>query len=306
MNRQKIRFLIPLAIVIAVGVCFALRFEVGNASVFGWQEIALLCPVGALLSMASSHALALHAILSLILFVVVALVAGRVFCGWACPVPVLRGLSSLFRRESGRAEAHVRKGAQTALTERERKLIKESMGGCAEAHKTFDSRHIVLGGGILSALVFGFPVVCLVCPVGLTFATVFLLVRAFGFGDASWGLLLAPAFLLLEVVLFRKWCHWLCPIAALTSLVAKRNKTLLPVANANTCLERANAGSCERCYAVCPEGINPRHPERGNGMNECIRCMACVDACPSGALKLGTLASRSAASAKGRELESES
>ena len=40
-----------------------------------------------------------------------------------------------------------------------------------------DSRHYVLGGALLSTAVFGFPVFCLVCPIGLTFATVLVVWR---------------------------------------------------------------------------------------------------------------------------------
>ena len=49
-----------------------------------------------------------------------------------------------------------------------------------------DSRHGILAAALGSTLVFGFPVFCLVCPIGLTFATVLLVMRLFAFGDATW------------------------------------------------------------------------------------------------------------------------
>ena len=43
-----------------------------------------------------------------------------------------------------------------------------SCGAChAKRNGKFDSRHAVLGGAVLTTAVFGFPVFCLVCPVGL-------------------------------------------------------------------------------------------------------------------------------------------
>ena len=60
---------------------------------------------------------------------------------------------------------------------------------------TLDSRHVILGGSLLSAAVFGFPVFCLICPIGLTFATIVLVMRLFAFGDVAWGVILVPALL---------------------------------------------------------------------------------------------------------------
>ena len=55
------------------------------------------------------------------------------------------------------------------------------------------ARHFVLGGALLSTFIFGFPVFCLVCPIGLTFATILLLVNLFAQGDVTWSLIVVPA-----------------------------------------------------------------------------------------------------------------
>ena len=57
----------------------------------------------------------------------------------------------------------------------------------------------MLGGGLLSALVFGFPVFCLLCPIGLSFASVYLVLRLFT-GQFSWALVVVVA--VLTVMLF--------------------------------------------------------------------------------------------------------
>ena len=69
-----------------------------------------------------------------------------------------------------------------------------------------------------SSLVFGFPVFCLVCPIGLTFATVLLVMRLFAFGDATWTVVAFPVIIALEVLLLPKWCQRFCPLGALLSL----------------------------------------------------------------------------------------
>ena len=45
----------------------------------------------------------------------------------------------------------------------------------------FVSRSGVLAGALASAAIFGFPVFCQICPVGLTFATVLLIMSLFAF-----------------------------------------------------------------------------------------------------------------------------
>ena len=150
----------------------------------------------------------------------------------------------------------------------------------------------MLGGSLLSAAIFGFPVFCLICPIGLTFATVLIILLLFTQGDVTWAAVAVPALLLVEVVFFRKWCDKICPLGALMSLVGKFNRTLHPTINEDTCVETSKGGSCERCTAACPEGINLRHPELGNPMSECTRCHACVNACPAHAVKMPLLPAR--------------
>lgn len=89
-------------------------------------------------------------------------------------------------------EAEALSQANQALAAEEIAALKEASAthDCAacpepcprQAQRAFDSRHAVLGGALLTTAVFGFPVFCLVCPVGLTFAAVALLVSLFGCG----------------------------------------------------------------------------------------------------------------------------
>ena len=152
---------------------------------------------------------------------------------------------------------------------------------------------MVLGGALACALAFGFPVFCLICPVGLTFATVLLVVRAFGAGDVTVGLLVVPLVLVLEVVAFRRWCHAFCPLGALMSLVGRANRTLRPKIDDAACLETQAGKTCGACSRACPEGIDIRHLERGAALSECVRCHRCADACPRQAVTFPLLAKKS-------------
>ena len=158
-------------------------------------------------------------------------------------------------------------------------------------------------GALVSTLLFGFPVFCLVCPIGLTFGTVFLFANLFMHGDVSWMTAVVPIVLLVEVVAFSKWCHALCPLGALMSLISKGNKTFVPKVNDRACLETSKGTSCGVCAAVCPEGINPRYPEISEtAMCECTKCRACVESCPGHAISMPLLAkSAQANEQKGNE-----
>ena len=143
----------------------------------------------------------------------------------------------------------------------------------------------MLAGALGTTLLFGFPVFCIVCPVGLTFATVVAFVRFIGFNEPSLGLVLFPAILVVELMVLRGWCHTLCSMGVLMSLVANGNRTLRPRADVAKCRRGGEGeGSCNVCASVCSELIDPRANLDARPLVECTRCGRCVDACPSDAL----------------------
>lgn len=149
----------------------------------------------------------------------------------------------------------------------------------------FDSRFGVLLGALGSAAIFGFPVFCLICPVGLSFATVYLIMRLFAFGEATWTVIFVPTVLLIEVVFFRKWCGKICPLGAIMSLISGANKTLRPTIDDGKCLNSSKGINCLMCAKSCPEGINIRKPEKSaTSLNNCTKCRECSDACPAAAI----------------------
>ena len=147
-----------------------------------------------------------------------------------------------------------------------------------------DSRHAVLVGTLASAAVFGFPVFCLICPVGLTFATIIGLWNLVQLNEPSWALIVFPIILILEVTVLRKWCSKICPISALVSLLSNLNVTLRPRVKADACL-RSRGVDCHACVDACPEQLDP-HSKR---IPECSKCGKCVEACPAKAISIKLL-----------------
>lgn len=316
---SKLRVIIPVAVMVAIGVGFAFNSGIGTLSAIGWKDISLLCPLGALGTMIASKTFIPQAVISLVIAAAAILLLGRAFCAWVCPVPIVGKLREVFKKpakkqvEASSTEAETADGAanrgdaiaqeETAvakagspLTASEKRALKSGCNACKSMRSsqpaTFDSRHFVLGGALLSAAVFGFPVFCLICPIGLTFATIMLVMLLFSGGDVTWSLIAVPALLVIEVLLLRKWCANFCPLSALMSLVAKGNRTFKPAINDEVCLETAKGAHCDLCGSACEVGIDVRHPERGAAWSECTKCRACVDVCPTQAITMPFLPKR--------------
>lgn len=315
MRTNKLRIIIPLAVLAVAGIAFAAHFEVGTLSAIGWEDIAVLCPIGALSTMLASKTIVPRALISLAVALVGIVLLGRAFCGWICPVPVWGKVKHLFAKKRSlneRNEELVEARAevladrkQPVLTDEELKILREARTNVACESEPSNARHLVLGGSLLSAAIFGFPVFCLICPVGLSFAGVFTLIVLFGEGDVSWSVVAIPVLLLVEVVFFRKWCSHICPISALMSLVGKLNRTWRPDVDRSKCLETTRGGACGRCSQVCEWGVDPRHPEWGADASECAKCHACVENCPGHAIKMPFLAKKREAAPSGNTTDGE-
>ncbi|MDR3052825.1 MAG: 4Fe-4S binding protein [Coriobacteriales bacterium] len=169
-----------------------------------------------------------------------------------------------------------------------------------------DSRHGVLAGSLFSAALFGFPVFCLVCPVGLTFATVLIVMRLFTDGDVTITLLVFPAILILELLVFRKWCAKLCPMGALFSLISGANRFFRPKVDNRKCLVTAKGIDCTVCQKACArENIDPRRPDTSAGaLADCTKCRDCADACPVGAISFPLLSRPDRSSSRSAKQES--
>lgn len=308
-NSKTLRTLTALAVIVIVFVGFLTNLGIGTISAPGIWDISILCPLGALGTMLASKMMVPRALMSLVIMVVLIVIFARAFCGWICPVPLVQKLRDLFSKpqakEAKAEDADGTKAANVApLTDEEKAALatgceKDAKGlaGCASCSKkrgdAVDARHFVLGGALVSTFIFGFPVFCLVCPIGLTFATILLLVNLFGQGDVTWSLIVVPALLIAEVVLFKKWCHKLCPLSAFMSLIAKLNRTFKPTIDDAKCLETSKGATCGRCGKACNEGIDPRHPELSEAAwSECTKCRSCVDACPANAITMPLIAKK--------------
>lgn len=195
-------------------------------------------------------------------------------------------------RDPSRASLELSEGDKAAIRSQAAELLggRAAKGGCAACGLEpvggsrdglrLDTRHGVLAGALVGSLVCGFPVFCLVCPVGLSIATVVAVWQLFWGHAPSWSLVVFPAIVLAEVVFFRKWCHVLCPMGALMSLVGQKSR-FQPKVDAGKCL-RGRGVDCRVCVNSCPEKLDP-HSAR---IPECTKCGICAENCPGKAIRM--------------------
>lgn len=314
MKVSKLRTIVAAVVFVVLSLGLITGMSMGTLSGFGWETISALCPLGALTTMIATKTLVPRALISLVIMGLLVLVVGRAFCGWICPIPVFDRIRGFFRSPKKRRQLEAATRDETlsiAKSELQGGDVAEvqasdaadcghdcgNCSSCKQVRTKLDSRHYVLGGALLSTAVFGFPVFCLVCPIGLTFASVLVLWRLFAVGDMTWSIVLIPLMLVVELVFLRKWCTRFCPLAGLMNLVSRFSKTFRPVINNEKCLETSSGTPCSRCAMVCDADINLRHPDFGERtLADCTRCRACVDACPASAITMPFLIKKDTAS----------
>jgi ferredoxin-type protein NapH len=307
MKIKYLRWLVLAAIFIVVTVGLVLNTNLGTLSSFGWQAIASICPLGVIESALAAKTIFPRALLVLAIVVIVVIVLGKFFCAWVCPVAPVRsliaGISSKISRKDKSACSSKPQSALLAETKEITANSKDaelsehyssSCQTCTSKRAKIDSRHIILGGSLLSALIFGFPVFCLICPIGLIFGTVIIVWQFIGFEDISLSLLVYPLMLIIELLVLRKWCAKFCPLGALMSLLSLPNRFLRPVVNTKKCLRSNsdnNQASCQVCTSVCNEDLDPHC---SNSLHECTKCGICKDKCPTGAISFALLPKKDA------------
>ena len=297
---STIRMLVTLGVLAVVAVGYFAQIGIGNVSALGWDAFSVICPLGYLESLVAGRTFVPRALLSFALVVLLVVVLGRVFCAWICPFPLLQrwmpGLTFRKRTRRSAVEAPAEDAAEKPATASAAPVepVAEAVAARPVAPKraearpnrfVFDLRFGVLIGALASAAIFGFPVFCLICPVGLTFALVFLVMRLFAFGDVTWTIVVVAGVLLVEVLFCRSWCSKFCPLGAVLSLVSGANKTLRPTIDEGKCIHTAKGKACFSCSAVCPEKLDIRRPELSErSLNNCTKCRACADRCPGHAI----------------------
>ncbi|MGE5405744.1 MAG: 4Fe-4S binding protein [Candidatus Saccharibacteria bacterium] len=188
-----------------------------------------------------------------LLVLVSALVLGRLFCGWLCPVGGLLGLVDSGQRPLARGPVRNKELGELFLRLR-------------------SIRYYWLGFLVLTILLgAGWPL--LLTPFALLSHEVILLASRL----IPWLLLIL---LFTTVTLFpRFWCTYLCPSGLLFSAFARWRRYGFQV---NECCNK-----CGMCSRKCPTGAI--QAAEGSVGEECILCGRCWEECPCEAVSWGRL-----------------
>ncbi|RYH11727.1 quinol dehydrogenase ferredoxin subunit NapH [Tropicimonas sp. IMCC6043] len=182
----------------------------------------------------------------LIVLVAYALIGGRVYCSWVCPINPVTDAAHWLHDRLG-----LQKGWQPKRA----------------------TRYWLLGTVFLVSALTGTIAWEVVNPVTIVHRGL-----VFGMGWV-WGMVVA-IFLFDLIVARRGWCGHVCPVGAFYSLVG--TKSLLRV----SALRRDACDDCMDCYAVCPENqvISPALKGKGDSTplilsSDCTNCGRCIDVC---------------------------
>ena len=182
--------------------------------------------------------------------VLLALVLGRVFCSWICPITFF-----------------------SELAERLKKLFQK---GTSKPERWTLFRQMLwfaLGLELLLSLVLGAPIFVFLSPPGLVGRELMMFVF---FRTLPAEGLIVVLVLILNLVGKRFYCRYFCPLGALLALLGSRRQ--VRVKNI-----MQNCKGCRACDHACPMGLSP---SVGEGMTVyCWNCGTCIDNCPFGQLE---------------------
>lgn len=178
-----------------------------------------------------------------------ALVGGRAFCGWVCPVNAITDAAAWVRRRLG-------------IT-----------GGRAPKPGL---RYWLLGAVLAAAAATGVAVWEWVNPVSTTQRALIFGVTA---GGTAWAIA-AGVFLFDLFVAPRGWCGHVCPAGATYALIGAKSLLRVSAQRSSRC------NDCADCYAVCPEPqVIPAALKGKDGAAPvifdaaCTNCGRCIDVC---------------------------
>ncbi|WP_322995510.1 quinol dehydrogenase ferredoxin subunit NapH [Castellaniella sp.] len=220
------------------------------ASSVWFGAVPLSDPFVLLQSLAAGHPLAGSALWGgLIILVFYALVGGRVFCGWVCPINLVTDAAQGLRRALGWRKARVLR-------------IDKRL------------RYAILVLGVLGSAISGLVLWELVNPINLV-------MRSLVFGLWLGGLTAAIGIFLFDFLLLSNgWCGHVCPVGAFYGTLGRYS--IVQVA----AVRRDDCNDCGDCFTYCPEPqvISPAlRAIGGHGVQideiDCLRCGRCIDVC---------------------------
>ena len=229
-----------------------LDFIQGWYQSLGIGKLWFVSPLEGLESLLVTKSIYMPSIIGMLIPLFLALMLGRVFCSWICPITFLLEIVDRIRLRI----------AQKKYLRDRFVLAKQLLWYSLLAE-------------LLLSMILGAPIFVFMSPPGLIGREIMMWVFFAKF--ALEGVILF-AVLALELVTRRCYCRYFCPLGALLAFIGVRRKLKVQRVT-ETCT------GCRRCDLVCPMGISPSTGESESAY--CWNCGSCVDHCRDASLHFG-------------------
>ena len=186
---------------------------------------------------------------------ILAVFAGRFFCGWICPVNTLLELNAKLRS-----------------------WLKPTFPGLGPSGLVVSARLRwgVLVAALALSLAAGFSVFPFILPYAALARDWHLVV--YGGAAAGFGVLFFLVLAVVELLVApRIWCRSLCPTGLVLEVAGGRRLFRIRRKPQAECLD-----GCSACITACPVGVNPRDEL---ATEHCLSCNVCVARCPADVLE---------------------
>ncbi|MDH5490691.1 MAG: 4Fe-4S binding protein [Myxococcales bacterium] len=276
-----------LGLLLAMPILGAAKIEFlrGTLCSLGTDSLYLSCPLGVLQTTLASRSFDPGLWASAAAFLLLAFIAGRVFCSHLCPQGLLSELNDrlrrIGRRRRGGPEARDASEAGPGALARVAGLTLAALERRRERPDSPRRRRVgqrllygTLALGLLASFAIGVPIFCYVCPIGILSRA---LVEATTFGQLGGELAVIFVILIVELTAARRgWCKYICPVGALYGICSTKHTRHLE-RDAEAC------SGCRTCERECSMGNSPIQEAVGR---TCTNCGDCIETCPEGALAL--------------------
>jgi len=189
---------------------------------------------------------------TLIVILFYAIIGGRAYCSWVCPVNMITDLAAWVRRKTNHEKDNIINTTKT------------------RSFRFYFLVFLLITSALVSAAAFEF-----INPIGI-------FTRSVAFSVGFGWIWLVAIFLFDAFILKNGWCGHVCPVGAMYSVIGA--KSVIKVKH-----NKDNCTNCGNCLTICPEPqvLTPIINKKSGFIEkiECTNCGRCIEVCNDNALQ---------------------